>query len=392
MLNNDIITKLLGLQGLTINKVEETANSLKLYASTEQQEQICPCCGKKTKYIHDYRTQVIKDIPIRKKNTLIILRKRRYICRDCNHRFYEHYDFLPKYYHTTNRVFLSIIDSLKSKTTFKQTAIEHNVSSNTVIRAFKYVHFTNKPQLPEVLGIDEFKGNACFDKYQVQLTDIEHRKTIDILPTRKKTYLIQYFDRYSYEERKKVKFLVMDMWKDYRQLNIYFPNAKVIVDKYHFVRQVYWALNNVRKRVQKNLPSYERKYFKRSKWLLNKKYEDLDYENSLALNVMLSHSNELNDAWVLKELLIKVNSAKNTKEAQERLRDWLKMAKESNLKEFKNCIKAYQNWFYYITEVFDNNYTNAYTEGKNNYIKVIKRISYGFRNFYNFRNRILLSA
>ncbi|MBI5976091.1 transposase, partial [Staphylococcus canis] len=34
--------------------------------------------------------------------------------------------------------------------------------------------------------------------------------------------------------------------------------------------------------------------------------------------------------------------------------------------------------------------TNGPIEGINNKIKLIKRVSYGYRNFYNFRNRILV--
>ncbi|NGC79010.1 transposase, partial [Lactobacillus reuteri] len=36
-------------------------------------------------------------------------------------------------------------------------------------------------------------------------------------------------------------------------------------------------------------------------------------------------------------------------------------------------------------------YTNGPVEGTNNKIKVIKRTAYGFRNFFNFRVRILLA-
>ena len=43
------------------------------------------------------------------------------------------------------------------------------------------------------------------------------------------------------------------------------------------------------------------------------------------------------------------------------------------------------NTFHYKTR------SNASLEGKNNRIKVIKRVSYGYRNFFNFRNRVMIS-
>ena len=58
----------------------------------------CICCGTATNTIHDYRTQVIKDISAFGKNVIIVLRKRRYRCPHCNKKFYEENTFLPRYY------------------------------------------------------------------------------------------------------------------------------------------------------------------------------------------------------------------------------------------------------------------------------------------------------
>lgn len=82
----------------------------------------------------------------------------------------------------------------------------------------------------------------------------------------------------------------------------------------------------------KKLLSYEKKYFKRNKWLLTKKYKDLQTEDKLALNVTLSHSNELSDAWVLKKLFLNVLESKTKKEGKELLKKWLKTAEDNRLK------------------------------------------------------------
>ena len=51
-----------------------------------------------------------------------------------------------------------------------------------------------------------------------------------------------------------------------------------------------------------------------------------------------------------------------------------------------------QNWEPYILNAFDCPFSNGFTEGVNNSIKVIKRVAYGFRNFHNFRLKILHSC
>ena len=68
--------KLLGLEYLIITNVEEEENNNICKAGVK--EQICPCCGGKTKLIHDYRKQIIKDLPIAGKNVEIHYRKRHY--------------------------------------------------------------------------------------------------------------------------------------------------------------------------------------------------------------------------------------------------------------------------------------------------------------------------
>ena len=78
--------KLLGLQDLIITNIKEENRVLKIFAKLEVKEQHCPCCGTTTRTIHDYRKQIIKDIPIRGKNVEIHFRKRRYRCLHCGKR------------------------------------------------------------------------------------------------------------------------------------------------------------------------------------------------------------------------------------------------------------------------------------------------------------------
>ena len=65
------------------------------------------------------------------------------------------------------------------------------------------------------------------------------------------------------------------------------------------------------------------------------------------------------------------------------------MAANFNIHEFKHCITTFTKWADEIANIVKYKITNAYTEGFNNKIKVLKRISFGVRNFERFRNRIL---
>ena len=126
---------------------------------------------------------------------------------------------------------------------------------------------------PSVLSIDEFKGNTGGEKYNVILCDAEHKRVLDILPKRKESYLINYFRK---TDRSKVKYFVSDMCTTYGEISAnFFENATFLIDKYHWIRQVIWAFESVRKETQKQLKPDVRKYFKRSRSLLIKRYEYL---------------------------------------------------------------------------------------------------------------------
>ena len=83
--------------------------------------------------------------------------------------------------------------------------------------------------------------------------------------------------------------------------------------------------------------------------------------------------------------------SQSRKEAGVRLKKFILAAQVSELEEYKSVLTMLGNWGSCILNAFDCPYSNGYTEGTNNKIKVIKRNAYGYRNFENFRNRIFLS-
>jgi transposase len=68
---------------------------------------------------------------------------------------------------------------------------------------------------------------------------------------------------------------------------------------------------------------------------------------------------------------------------------WIANARDCGIKEFEDYAKTYQVWRKEILNAFKYGLTNGPTEGFNNKRKVLKRCSYGIRNFKRFRTRIL---
>lgn len=392
MSKQDIIRKLLGLQDVIATKIEETEKDIEIYIELEVKEHRCPCCGAGTKHIHDYRIQRVSDIPYRSKELTLVYRKRRYVCSCCGKRFYKSNNFLPRYHQMTNRLAAYIIERLRNTDSFTKVSKETGRSVSTVIRIFDLVSFS-KPELPDVVSIDEFKGNANKNKYQVILTDPKTHKVLDILPKRTKYELITYFKQYDQEKRANVKYFVSDMYKPYREISeTYFKNATIITDKYHWVRQAVWSVERVRKRIQKPFSKQYRIYFKHSRKLLLAHYDKLNDEQKQQVNIMLSVSADLSAAHFLKELLYRILETDDKEKAEKNLRDWIEEAEESGIEEFKSSVTAYKNWFPQIVNSLSQPITNGFTEGCNNKIKILKRNAYGYRRFDRFKKEYFLCS
>jgi len=381
--------ELLGLKDIIITNVKQNEKCCNIYIEMPRKVHTCPSCGCGTDQIHDYRNQRIKDISAYGRYTILHLRKRRYTCPVCNKHFYESIPFLPKYHRLTNRLSAWIVNEFRKVHSMSDIAERNNVSGTTAARIFDNINYP-KPSLTETLSFDEFRGNADGEKFQFIMTDPKNKRVLDILPTRKAEDLYGYFSQFS--DKNKVKYVVIDMSKDYRYLaHTCFPQATLVADKYHVVRQTIWAFENVRKQEQQRFGDSRRKYFKRSRKLLLKRPENLSEMEKEQVAAMLSVSDRLRYAYALKNEFFKVMDSKDSLEARKRLGVWNMMAQgyRNELPEFTGCFNTYTNWQKEILNSFNCPYTNGYTEGVNNKIKVLKRNAFGVRNFERFRNRIL---
>jgi len=182
----------------------------------------------------------------------------------------------------------------------------------------------------------------------------------------------------------------MDMHEPFRQaVQMCLPRAKIVVDKFHLVRHVNGILDKVRSRLQgRNRKDKRRDLFK-SRYTLLKGVERLaDWERA-RLNQLFQLYPEVKVAWLLKESFRTWYGERDKRRAEERLESLEKAMTNNSVPEFKELRHTVTNWRDEILNYFDYRITNGFVEGKNNRIKTIKRMAYGYRNMDNFRLRIL---
>ena len=183
----------------------------------------------------------------------------------------------------------------------------------------------------------------------------------------------------------------MDMCKLFKRIvKDKFPKASIVADCFHFTRSVMNCLDELRLNIWRKAKGKERKYLKYLKTSLMKDISKINDKDSEKLLYAFENFPILKYAYNLKNKFLDIKKANSFDEKEKLFREWLNEAECSTINEFKKCISTLREWHEYISNYFRLNYSNGPTEGKNNLIKSVKRISFGFRNFSNFRSRILI--
>ncbi|WP_082090051.1 MULTISPECIES: ISL3 family transposase [Bacillus] len=385
-----------GLKGSILTNVEEVGEVIRLYVEMERKVHRCPKCNQRTSKIHDYRIQKIQHLKWFERKTQIFYKRRRYVC-ECGKRFSEKNPFVMRYQRTSIEWNQAIsIKAIKGKT-FKETAEIYGCSSSTIIRRFDQISRSEiRPveELPTVIAIDEYKGDTREGKYQLIIANGITKEPIDILPNRYKRTIKDYLRKHG----SRVQIVIMDMNHSFKAaVQEALGKPVIVADRFHFCRYIYWGLDGVRRRVQNQFHGYDRKKCKRMKHVFHKDCQRLTKDEKWHLNRYLEMSNELKQAYEIKEayrswfLRAKENGKNSISLVKKELEELYKLIEDSKIPEMIKAIKTIQNWQVEVLNSFAYEYSNGFLEGINNSTKVLKRNAYGFRVFERFRAKILLT-
>ena len=339
-------------------------------------------------------------------NTLLILDKQRFLCKHCNKTFTASTDVVDYHKQISNDTNLNIKLELMQKGSEKDIAKRNNVSSNHVNRILQQISedklVKNNGVLPTVMGIDEF--NATKDttsKMAFIIVNQDNRNIFDINNSRLSIDIEKYFKRYSKQERDKVQFITMDLYKPYYNLmSKLFKNAILISDRYHIIIQARNALDNTRiKLCTKNNPNYKKlkKYWK----LILKKESELDNENKKynkhfkkevtqkdIVTYLINTNEKLYNDYQIYQGLEKAMETKNKVLFFDIVNN--NRSNKNISKKMKQALKTYKNMEQYISNSFDYEYSNGIVEGINNVIKQIKHAACGYKKFNHLKARVML--
>lgn len=339
--------------------------------------------------------------------TYLMLKKQRFKCKECEATFVAKTNLTEEKCFISNQIKSRVVIDSSRAQSVKDISQQNSVSESTTQRLIDLHAQTYKSHgdwLPANLSFDEFS----FKKGQFAFVYIDANKgdLLDVLSSRKSQDLRNHFiSHYSLKTRKKVQTITVDMNAGYVSLiPELFPDAHIIIDRFHLVQLINRSMNQTRIQVMnqfntsngedqkkyRRLKRYWRKLLKRSASLLHTVYryypmfgvrlESTIVDELLTYNVRLKATYDVYQEvlWAISQndfdLLTQILSKKQTKIS----------------KKMKTSLATLKKHLPYIKNTFTYPYSNGCIEGINNKIKVLKRVAYGYHNFLNYKNRILL--
>ena len=276
------------------------------------------------------------------------------------------------------------------------------VSTSTVIRKLKESQFkTDLNCLPTNMSWDEYsfkKGKMSF-----LAQDFDSLTILAILDGRTQATIRNHFLRYSRQVRNRVKVITMDdIFSAYYDIaKKLFPNAKFVLYRFHIVQHLIRAMNRLRVQImnQFDRKSHEYRALKRywkliqqdSRKLSDKRFYRpmfrMHLTNKQILEKLLSFSEEPRQHYELYQLLLFHFQEKNSDHFFDLIEQEIATVNPIFQTVFKTFLKDKDK----VLNALELPYSNVKLEATNNLIKVLKRNAFGFRNFENFKLRILIA-
>lgn len=239
---------------------------------------ICPVCGyrlhSKGKKIRKPKHTVLQDGYVL--DLTVIGRK--WVCSnpDCNYTHLDQFKFIEPNKKTTKIMPIMILRDMKDiHLSCRQVAKRFNVSDTYVHDVFtQYVSLPRKP-LTEMISIDEVYLNVDYDqKYAVVIMDFASGDILDIVESRRKEYMQDYWLSIPKDERDGVKHLISDMYNSYiNYVGTYFVNSDSIVDSFHVLKWLLTLINHYISGVKKKYQERDRKVLEERNYKNNRDFE-----------------------------------------------------------------------------------------------------------------------
>ncbi|MFN4197288.1 MAG: ISL3 family transposase [Caldimicrobium sp.] len=385
--------KILGISGWEIVKSQTTSQKIIFYLKQRRKTSNCPRCQRRTKHLYGYsRLRRIKNGTILGKFCELLIKPRRFKCLNCNLVFNEPLNIVGLYQRTTLKHKTELIFNLSNQS-FHSAAKKYKISYHTQRRWLEQIikeevfNFDKeeKENKPFVLGIDEvsFAGRDML----TTIGNITKHRLKGVLKSKRKDELKKILKSLSPKVKSLIKEVVIDMSDLYKKtVEETLPNALIVADHFHVIQDANRRLEQTRLFLQE---IYKKKI---PKYILSKNKESLKEKEKGLLLMILNQYPELKMFYQTKERLRDMYKEKTKEKAKEKLNLIISTLTSSYDGELILWGRTLYYWKEPILNYWNSYSTNGFMEGMHNKMKLVKRISFGFKNKQVFIYKVMLSV
>jgi transposase len=239
------------------------------------------------------------------------------------------------------------------------------------------------------LGMDE-KSFKRGQSYITLLTDLEQSRVLDVVVERTAEAADQLWETLSPEQKRAVEAVAVDMWEPFIQtIQKQVPDADIVHDKFHVSKYLGEAVDKVRRQEHKELMAQGDETLKgtRQLWLYNP--QNFSPDQAEEFSALKDLQLKVARAWAAKELFSKFWEYQEEGWARRFFKNWFGWVSRSRLKPVVEVAQMLKRHLDNLLTYLQHRITNAVTEGLNSKIQSLKSAARGFRNFRNYRIRIL---
>jgi len=389
----DLYAELLNLPSVKITDVKIDSKLITIECHVKRLEGICPNCEKTSTTVNQYYFRTIRDLNMGIRYVYLSIKMRQFYCKSCNRYFSETLDFADLNKEYTHRQ-TDYMFCLARKQSYTETAAIVDVSPKTIERLVleKCEHIIDIPsRYAQVrrLGIDEHSHRKGKKDFLCILTDLDRGIIVDILPNRKKDTLIAHFQELGQEFCTQITDVSCDYWDAYIATSqTCFPQAKIILDRFHVVKLLNEPLDTFRKELRKS--DKDNSHYKKLKWILYKQYHTLSDTQLDDLNLAFLDCPALKAIYTAREQFHHIlDNSLHVEQVLMAIQDWINSLAMKGITVFDKFIKTLSKTKEYVANYVSNYLSNAVTEGLNNLIRSVRRTAFGMTNFQHLRLRVL---
>jgi transposase len=351
-------------------------------------EALCPRCPTLSSSVYDRRRTKIKDAPVRDQIVFLVIEKRRFWCKNCEKPFTEYIPGIKKGSRTTERFKRAVLWACENFVDLERVQRAYRVSAGYVFKTL-YTRLDEKLRMrqypwPSTIGIDEhsfrrLKGRTEFASIFV---DYPNKRVFELAQGKTSADLLGQLGHI--EGRENVKNAIVDLCDPFKNfIQSHFPNAKIIADKFHVLRLITPAIMKKRYEI-----TGTRADAKARRLLLCSSHK-LDHWERKAIWDYLDRYPDLQELYRWKERLHKFYRTRGYYRAHLALRHMCDEMALSLIPEIKTLRRTLLKWREEILNYFLTRLTNGRTEGYNNLAKLVQKRAFGYKNFRNYRLRLL---